>query len=224
MRRSYEGQVKNLGLAGRNKAVKHEEGKPGGLAELMQWPDEEWDNQKLFGKELEKGLSATILANLDQALRLKPGSVPRNEEWENVLGHEKSKPQQCIPEQKGKAAGQPLVNSKRPNGIINGGAMTIGTPSAGEAVRPKRSGRKRRYDEPSFEGYGEGYVDDDGELMSGGGYSSGEGSRKSSVSKKRRKKVSRDYGFQFVQTLIHLSRIILPLVRPRSATEQAAME
>ena len=189
MRRSYEGQVKNLGLAGRNKAVKQEEGKSGGLMELMQWPDEEWQNQKIFGREIQKGLPTAILAKLEKAMKLEPGTIPKNDEWENVLGHEKLKTQPLIPEQKMKSSSQPQVNSKKPNGHLNGMSMIVGTPSAGEVVRPKRTGRKRRYDEHSFEGYGEGYVDDDGEILSGGGYSSGEGSRKSSVSKKKRKKV-----------------------------------
>ncbi|MCJ1252559.1 hypothetical protein MMC24_000365 [Lignoscripta atroalba] len=188
MRRSYEGQVKNLGLAGRNKAVKQEEGKSGGLMELMQWPDEEWQNQKIFGREIQKGLPTAILAKLEKAMKLEPGTIPKNDEWENVLGHEKLKTQPLIPEQKMKSSSQPQVNSKKPNGHLNGMSMIVGTPSAGEVVRPKRTGRKRRYDEHSFEGYGEGYVDDDGEILSGGGYSSGEGSRKSSVSKKKRKK------------------------------------
>ena len=184
LRKSYEGQVKTFGLAGRNKAVKTESGVTGSLVNLMAWPEDEWQNQVVAGKGLEKGLSAATLAKLDKAVRLEPGPVPKNDEWENILGLEKLKAPLPIVEMKGKPA--PHTASKLPkvNGHVNG--MIVGIP-AGEVERPKRTGRKRRYDERSFEGYGEGFVDDDG--MDVGGYSSGEGSRKSSVSKKKRKKV-----------------------------------
>ena len=187
MRKSYEGQVKTFGLAGRNKAVKHEEGASGGLMELIAWPDEEWHNQKITGKELEKGLPSATLAKLERAMKMEPGPVPKNDEWENILGHEKLKPPAPVVETKAKAAVPPIGKLPKVNGYVNG--MTVGTPAMGDAARPKRTGRKRRYDEHSFEGYGEGYVDDDGEMLDAGGYSSGDGSRKSSAPKKKRKKV-----------------------------------
>ena len=190
IRRSYEGKVKTFGLAGRNKSVKHEEGTPGGLLELLLWPDEEWQNQKVAGKELEKGFPSALMAKLEKAMKLEPGPVPKNDEWENILGHEKLKPGMPIPEQKMKQSAQVPTKQLKANGHVHGTHMTVGTPSAGEVARPKRSGWKRRYDEHSFEGYGEGFVDDDGDVIDPGGYSSAEGSRKSSVTKKKRKKVS----------------------------------
>ncbi|MCJ1475647.1 hypothetical protein MMC13_004310 [Lambiella insularis] len=186
MRKSYEGQVKTFGLAGRNKAVKHETGAPGGLVELMNWPEEEWQNQKVFGKELERGLSSATLAKLEKSMKFEPGLVPRNDEWEHVLGLEKLKAPMPLVETKVKAATQAAPKLHKVNGRVNG--MTVGIPAPGDVARPKRTGRKRRYDEHSFEGYGEGYVDDDADGMDAGGYSSGEGSRKSNVSKKKRKK------------------------------------
>ncbi|KAI9877724.1 MAG: hypothetical protein M1830_002999 [Pleopsidium flavum] len=189
MRKSYEGKIKSFNLAGRNKAVKHEEGRRGGLMEIVQWPEEEWHNQKVLGKEVEKGLGDGMLAKLDRAMKMEPGLVPNNEAWEDILGHEKAKP---IPSPAELATKKPLphtTNYVKPNGQNNvaQSGNTSGTPSA-EVARPKRSGRKRRYDEHSFEGYGEGYVDDDGEV-GGGGYSSGEGegSRRGGSSKKKRK-------------------------------------
>jgi hypothetical protein len=53
-----------------------------------------------------------------------------------------------------------------------------------DMARPKRAVKKRGYDESSFEGYGEGYVDDD---MVDAGYSTGEGEERGGS--KRRKKV-----------------------------------
>ena len=57
-----------------------------------------------------------------------------------------------------------------------------------EIARPKRNVKKRGYEESSFEGYGEGYVDDD---MVDTGYSTAEGDDRG-ISQKRRKKVGSD--------------------------------
>ena len=189
MRRSYEGQVKAFGLAGRNKAIRVEPGEKGSFAELLAWPEEEWQNQKVMGKEISKGLSLGSLARLEKAMKMEPGSVPKNDEWENILGHEKLKTTIPNGEQKGKQPLHAPVKISKVNGRTNGVPSRVGTPSANEAARPKRIGKKRRYDEHSFEGYGEGFVDDDGDPLDHDGYTSGEGSRKSSISKKKRKKV-----------------------------------
>ena len=187
MRRSYEGQVKAFQLAGRNKAVKVDEGTPGSLTDLVRWPEEEWQIQKVAGKQLEKGLSNATLAKLEKAMKLEPGSVPKNDDWENVLGLEKLKGPMPPVETKTRPVLPAASKMVKANGHVNG--MTVQThAAAGEVARPKRTGRKRRYDEHSFEGYGEGFVDDEGDIIDGGGYSSGEGSRKSNVSKKKRKK------------------------------------
>ena len=176
MRKSYEGQLKTLGLSGRNRAVKHEPAKGMSLRELSLWPEEEWRNQKVSGKDVQKGLPAAILAKLDKAMQMQPGPVPNNSEWEDQLGHEKVKPVDI----KTLKAAQNTTTTSKVNGQVKGA-----TPAA-EPIRPKRTGRKRRYDDLSFEGYGEGYVDDDVDL---GGYSSGDTqfSRRSSTNKKRKK-------------------------------------
>lgn len=187
MRRSYEGQVKAFQIAGRNKAVKVDEGTPGSLTDLVRWPDEEWQVQKVAGKQLEKGLSGATLAKLEKAMKLDTGLVPKNDEWENILGFEKLKGPIPTVETKVRPVLPAASKMAKTNGHVSG--MTVQTQAtAGEVARPKRTGRKRRYDEHSFEGYGEGFVDDEGDIIDAGGYSSGEGSRKSSVSKKKRKK------------------------------------
>ena len=176
MRKSYEGQLKTLGLAGRNKSVKHEDGKGlVGLKELTSWPEEEWQNQKVMGKDIHKGLPSGILAKLDEAMQMQPGQLPDNNYWEDLLGHDKPKPI----ESNAKAAKLP-ANTTKTNGQSNGTSVTT------EPIRPKRSSKKRRYDDESFEGYGEGFVDDEIDMA---GYSSGETqfSRKSNPTKKRKK-------------------------------------
>ena len=184
LRRSYEGQVKTLGLAGRNKAVKHEEGSSSmSLVEMSAWPDEEWYVQKVSGKELPKGLSSGALSKLEKALKLEPGPVPKNDEWENILGHESRKGP--LPESKAKQPVQPTARAPKANGQINGVA---GLPTEKGVARPQRARKRTRYDDASFEGYGEGFVDDDRD--DDDGYSSNEGSKRSSGSRKKRRKVS----------------------------------
>lgn len=186
MRKSYEGKVKNFQLAGRNRAVKHEPGKLIGLSELMTWPEEEWQNQKVIGKEVQNGLSSETLAKLEKAMQMQPGPVPNSSDWEDLLGHEKAKPVGAVIEQNHKKPTSVEALATKTNGLTNG-VRANNTKVTSDIPRPKRSGKKRRYDEHSFEGYGEGFVDDDGDVLIGGGYSSGEGSRKSGTSKKRRK-------------------------------------
>lgn len=189
MRKSYEGKVKTFGLAGRNRAVKKEPGKLMGLLDMTSMPEEEWHNQKVVGKELQKGLSGATLAKLERAMHMQPGPVPNNSEWEDLLGFEKAKPLAAVVEPGRKKGSLAEVPTKKVNGLSNGARIDIGRAAAtSEVPRPKRAGKKRRYDEHSFEGYGEGFVDDEGDMTMRGGYSSGDGSRKSgSTSKKRRK-------------------------------------
>lgn len=181
MRKSYEGQLKTLGLAGRNRSVKHEEGKQMGLREMTLWPDEEWQNQKVGGKDVHKGLPSEILAKLDKAMQMQPGSLPNNHQWENLLGNDI--PKLVEPTKTSKIPNKPLTKA---NSQVNGNTVNA------ENVRPQRTNKKRSYGDASFEGYAgyaEGIEDDDADT--GGGYSSGDTqfSRKSGRAVKKRKKV-----------------------------------
>ena len=184
MRKSYEGKVKTLGLAGRNRAVKHDPTKSMGLLDMVRWPEEEWYNQKVAGKAVENGLSGATTAKLEKAMQMQPGPVPNNNYWEDVLGHEKTKPVSAGPDPKVK----PTISTAQTNGGVNGARPhAINTQAAGsEVARPKRTAKKRRYDDLSFEGYGEGYVDDEADIMDAGGYSSGDGAPRGNASKKRK--------------------------------------
>lgn len=190
--------MKSLGLAGRNRAVKHEKDKMPGLAALADWPEDDWQVTKVMGRDVQKGLSSTTLAKLEKAMKMQPGPIPNNNEWEDLLGFEKAAPVQAVIEPAPKKRKE--KDSVKANGLSNGAprlktgkASASASASASEAPRPKRAGKKRRYDEHSFEGYGEGFVDDEGGdtvmtgVGGGPGYSSGDGSRKSGPSKKRRK-------------------------------------
>lgn len=175
LRKSYEGHLKTLGLAGKNTSVKHEEGKGHSLLDLSRAPEEDWQNTMVRGKDVHKGLSADTLAKLDKAMQLQPGQLPNNDEWEKTLGYEKAKPI----DHSARPLKSSLNASAQANGPVNGNVANA------EAIRPKREGRKRRYDERSFEGYGEGFVDDELDM----GYSSGDTQFSRRSNPKKRKKV-----------------------------------
>ncbi|CAG8946190.1 unnamed protein product [Penicillium salamii] len=174
LRKSYEGKLKGLGLAGRNKSTKQEIGQPGSLRYLTMWPEEEWQNQKVHGKPIKVSDMDSALQDLQaKAMQMEPGPVRNNDFWEDVLGHEKPA-KHPAPGEAGKKAA-PVASGGRPSG------HSYAASQSQEAERPRASrGRKRHYDDNSFSGYGEGYVDDDDDP---GFYSNGEGS-----GKKKRKK------------------------------------
>ena len=186
MRKSYEGQLKTFGLLGRNKSVKHDDTRGMSLFDLARFPEEEWWNQKVMGKEVSKGLSESARDKLGAAMQMQAGRVPNNDYWEDLLGHEKTKPN----EQNAKAS-KTAAATKTNNPQVNGARAANATPTLPnasqptEAIRARRTTKKRRYDDGSFEGYGEGYADDDVDV----GYSSGESrsTRNSAGHRKRRK-------------------------------------
>ena len=178
-----------MGLSGRNKSLKHDETKGIGLSELAAWPDEEWHNQKVMGKDVTKGFPDIMQGKLRKAMHLQPGKVPNNEFWEDSLGfNERVKASDLVKTAKNSAAtaaspnGQPQQNGTRPSNPAPG---TTESSQPSEPIRARRTTKRRRYDDGSFEGYGEGYGDDDMEV----GYSSGESrsTRNSAGHRKRRK-------------------------------------
>lgn len=185
LRKSYEGKLKGLGLAGRNKAVKgvnpddkgapKDPKAPRNLLQLAQWPEEEWQNQKVFGKQIQVADIGSALHNLQtRAMQFEPGTVPNNDFWEDVLGHEKPAKHPSPAD-----GGKKMVSTPggRPAMPVSAAPAQAQEP---ERTRPSR-GRKRHYDDNSFVGYGEGYADDDDDP---GFYSNSEG-----TGKKKRKKV-----------------------------------
>ncbi|KAF2460985.1 mediator complex, subunit Med19 [Lineolata rhizophorae] len=158
LRKSYENKVKELRIAGKNKATST----PGALLGIVDWPEEEWMNQKVFGKEVERGLQPSVLAKLDKAVQMAPGRLPDSEQakWRAVVGTDDSSKakatsgQQATAQNANKKLGKPAATaSNRPSAAPS--------PAPAKALRPERTGTKRRYDESSFKGYGEGYADDD---------------------------------------------------------------
>ncbi|PGH10052.1 hypothetical protein GX51_00319 [Blastomyces parvus] len=186
LRKSYEGKIKGLGLAGRNKPVKAEPGATGGLKYLTLWPEEEWQNQKVYGKDIKVAEpDSSFFRQQLKAMKMEPGPLPNHEIWEDALGHEKtSKVMVANDASLAKAAGT-VPGAIRQPVHTNGTPSMISTPTT-EYTRPKRTGKKRSYNDSSFVGYGEGFPDDELDLDSGRYSNSEEGGR--GPGKKKRKK------------------------------------
>lgn len=146
LRKSYENQIKTLGIAGRNKAVDGQSD----FENLMIWPDDDYQAKRVLAKSIENGLRPDFDARLQRALHI-PVYQQRltdqeSDRWRTLIGTEE--PVKIV-----RPPGQPApAHEVQPNGIVK--------PAAPGAVRPERSGTKRRYDDSSYVGYGEGYLDD----------------------------------------------------------------
>jgi hypothetical protein len=77
IRKTYKGKIQAFGLAGRNQEVKHPEGAPGGLMEMVLRPQDDWYAAKVHGgHELARGLGDAALAKLERALTFERGPLP----------------------------------------------------------------------------------------------------------------------------------------------------
>jgi hypothetical protein len=178
LRKSYVKQIKDL--PGTVKMKPLEKPTPGELFGILNYPDEEWQIQKVMGKELVKrdhvgdpipghDPAAALLAKLGNAVKMTPGQLPAAEhaKWANILdmGNKEPKPSAAV-------AVAPIVKgptaAARQSTHYSSSAPTSPMPGHG-GIRARRQGTKRRYDDDSFEGYGEDYVDDHGETASNGG-------------------------------------------------------
>jgi hypothetical protein len=185
MRKTYKGHIKDLGVNGRFDAAKRDWNVEGGFNYLINEPDDSWMFTKVKAKEIWHGLSSETLGDLRQALTMAKGPVPKSE-WDNsVLGDLASDKVAG-----GKAGKLTAPNTPLHPAVARAAAAPKGQASLAQqdAARPKRSIKKRSYGDSSFEGYGEGFPDDDTGMETG--YSTGEGDGPGG--QKRRKKVGGD--------------------------------
>jgi hypothetical protein len=187
VRKTYKGHIKRiLKLNGNFDSVKKDISAPDTLWSMMTQPDEVWDSQYTqASKEIEMGIPAAASANLRKAVTMTRGVIPKDM-WNNsVLGELVAPP---TPAEPAKAV-QNGVKRQPPQaaGVSRNTAKS-------EVPRPKRNIKKRTYGDASFEGYGEGFVDDDG---LDAGYSTGEGDER--IGRKRPKKVC-DWFYQQFHT------------------------
>ncbi|KAI5461331.1 Rox3 mediator complex subunit-domain-containing protein [Mariannaea sp. PMI_226] len=175
LRQTYKGHIKRLGVAGHFEVQKRENA-PSEFMAMLQVPDLEWSVHQVKGREISDGLSDPTLGSLAKALTMTKGPIPKNLWDTSVLGD--IAPSNGDAKQPGKvtAPGTPLT--------VPGAVNRLKVQGAGgqNPHRPQRNIKKRSYGDSSYEGYGEGFPDDDGNMD--GGYSTGEGEG----GQKRRKK------------------------------------
>ncbi|CAE7010753.1 hypothetical protein PTNB73_00565 [Pyrenophora teres f. teres] len=155
LRKSYEGHIKQMQIAGKPKATKMD----GVFRNLLAIPDEIWQPNHVQNREPAKtaltpdgtALLPDFSALLDSAFAgMGAGSLPNHDaaKYKAYLGTDdaiKPKPQDA-PLQRT----TPFTSSApTPTNHINRGG-----------VRPERSGSKRAYTDATFQGYGEGFNDD----------------------------------------------------------------
>ncbi|ERS99329.1 hypothetical protein HMPREF1624_04528 [Sporothrix schenckii ATCC 58251] len=189
MRKTYKGYMKKLGVSGHFEPLKRDEGDESDFMRLISEADDSWQARQVKTKDIHYGLLDDVEADLRQAMTMNKGPIPKAIWDSSVLGDlapEKLVSIGARPSSvRGTAPNTPLhpavARSKvqPPLSAATGGAGSTGSL---DTSRPRRVNKKRSYGENSFEGYGEGFPDDDG---GDGGYSTGDGD---GPSHKRRKK------------------------------------
>jgi hypothetical protein len=194
IRKTYKGHIKRLAVNGHFDAVKVDANGPDTLLGMMSVPEEEWNIHFVRNKEIDRGFSTETRAKLPKAMGMSKGLIPKQVWDSSVLGE--LSPLNTAKADKQTASAKPATPGT-PNPMATPNATGVGAtsrpkPQQGlvqEATRPKRS-TKRSYRDSSFEGYGEGFLDDDqgGET----GYSTGEADNAGATVKRRKKVLTGD--------------------------------
>lgn len=175
IRKTYKGYMKNLGLSGAFDAVKKETSAPDTLFAMAYQPEEEWNAQNIRDKGLEGGLSEAVTSAIGKALTMAKGAIPKEAWNHSVLGEVGAPP----------AAAEPArVMNNGAKASVQQNAGVVRPSTKADVPRPKRNVKKRTYGDSSFEGYGEGYVDDD---LQDTGYSTGDGDDRAGKHKRLKK-------------------------------------
>lgn len=171
LRKTYKGQIKQLGVNGHFDSTRKEVDDPLGFFAMINLPETEWHAFSVQGKEIEKGFSETILQSaLGRATLMAKGPIPKAV-WDSaVLGDLAPSNVQKKPAPKAPAT---PTTSALPT--VKSGSM-----DAAQIERLRRNGKKRSYQDSSFEGYSESFQNEEG------GYSTG-GDDRSNILKRRKK-------------------------------------
>ncbi|CAK7201190.1 hypothetical protein SEUCBS139899_003893 [Sporothrix eucalyptigena] len=181
MRKTYKGYMKKLGVSGHFEPIKREDGDESDFMRLISEADDSWQARQVKTKDIRYGLLGDVEADLRSAMTMNKGPIPKAIWDSSVLGD-------LAPEKLASIGVRPgSVRGTAPNTPLHPAVarskMQVqqqSQPASGaDASRPRRLNKKRSYGDNSYEGYGDGFPDDDG------GYSTGEGD---GPSHKRRKK------------------------------------
>ncbi|PQE08906.1 Rox3 mediator complex subunit protein [Rutstroemia sp. NJR-2017a WRK4] len=187
IRKTYKGYIKSLGISGQFDAVRQEWEEDGSLFSLVnpEGPNptkEIWEANHVRGQEIDKGLSDTVRSSLGRAMTMARGTIPK-ERWNSSVLGELGAANVDPSKQAATKAKAPIMQGATSIPKANKAAAAAGAGAgAADIARPKRSVKKRTYGDASYEGYGEGYIDDDA------GYSTGDGDDRAG-GRKRPKKV-----------------------------------
>ncbi|KAI1121941.1 Rox3-domain-containing protein [Nemania abortiva] len=182
LRKTYKGQIKMLGLSGHFDNITKKD--PSAFMEMLMVPEEDWQNRFVSGKEIERGFSSACQSNLTKAMTVARGQIPKSLWDSSVLGD-------LAPGHASKKASSDQVpRATAPSTPALSATGTAQKPTktlAPQLDRARRLGKKRSYQDSSFEGYGEGYDDDTG------GYSTADGDDRASKLKRRKQVHSLDH-------------------------------
>ncbi|KJZ74157.1 Mediator of RNA polymerase II transcription subunit 19 [Hirsutella minnesotensis 3608] len=181
LRKTYKGHIKRLGVAGHFDVQKKKEDAPSEFMELLNVPELEWNVHQVKGREIGDGLAEATLAGLGRAMTMARGPVPKGIWDSSVLGDLAPSNQDTSKSVSAKPTAPNTPLTSTPNTM---GRSKSQLPPGHDPNRPRRNVKKRSYGDSSFEGYGEGFPDDDAGVEMG--YSTGEGEG----GQKRRKKSS----------------------------------
>ncbi|MBE3045402.1 hypothetical protein IMZ48_23205 [Candidatus Bathyarchaeota archaeon] len=208
LRKSFKSQVKELAIDGAYDTKKDErqENDPEGFFAMLSLPEDVWYVHNVKGKEIQDGLSDHVRGSLPRAMTMLKGKV-RTEHWDPYILGSLEPPAQPAD-----------LNSNPPNPAKPSELNTpaVSTPSTSVRSKPsnqpltpghdsgrsRRSIKKRSYGDSSFDGYGDGFPDDDA-----GGSSTGDGENK------RRKKVCIFGGLDQCPAVLTRDRILPALSR-----------
>lgn len=174
LRKTFKGQIKTLGLVGHFEITKKE---PSPFMEMLMVAEEDWQNRVVSGRDIERGFTASCQSNLTRAMTVSRGQIPKSLWDSSVLGDmaPSNAPKKTASDQvpRATAPNTPALSA-------TGAAQKSSKALAPQLDRNRRLGKKRSYQDSSFEGYGEGYDDDTG------GYSTADGDDRSSKLKRRK--------------------------------------
>lgn len=186
MRKTYKGYMKKLGVSGHFEPVKREEGDDSNFLRLVDEAEDSWQARQVKTKDIKYGLSDDIASSLRLAMTMNKGPMPKPIWDSSVLGDLAPDRLASIGTRpssvRGTTPNTPLHPAVARSKVQQPSSQHMGAAGA-DASRPRRVSKKRSYGDNSFEGYGEGFPDDE----PGDGYSTGEGE---GPSHKRRKKNS----------------------------------
>jgi len=181
IRKTYKGHIKNLGVNGHFDSVKRELDDENSFVRLILEPDDSWNARQVKAKDIKDGLSSEVQGHLRMAMTMAKGQIPRSVWDSSVLGDLAS--DKLSGSVKQSLSARPTA----PNTPLHPAAISrpkTQQASVADPARPRRSIKKRSYGDNSYEGYGEGYPDDDG---LDAGYSTGEGEDRGAGQKRRKK-------------------------------------